>query len=73
MRKAYNTRHHLTPKCRARGQRKQVLDPHAILMLARDKHDMWHRLFKNNTLEEIIVILQRVLKIKRKKYGTKPL
>jgi hypothetical protein len=42
-------------------------------MLARDKHDAWHKLFRNATLEEIIIILERVLKIKRKKYGTKPL
>lgn len=29
------------------------------------KHDAWHLLFKNQTLDEIIALLQRVKKIKR--------
>lgn len=48
-RDTFLSRHHLTPKCR-KGTNK----PSNILMLWRDKHDCWHRLFYTMTLDEII-------------------
>jgi len=72
MKRDFMSRHHLTPKCRRKGFEKDFLDPNAILMLWRDRHDCWHKLFKNNTLEEVILLLKRVLEIKEKKYGRKP-
>ena len=34
-------------------------------MLKREKHDMWHRLFKNSDPEYIIAVLQRMLRMKQ--------
>ena len=53
------TRHHLTPHSRG-GQG----TPENILWIYRDKHDVWHKLFGNFTLEESITILQRVARMK---------
>lgn len=58
------TRHHLIPKERAKqkthkqDQSEMHLD--TVLKLWRDKHDAWHYLFKNMTIDEIIICLMRV-------------
>lgn len=54
------TKHHLTPSCRG-GK----TTPENILYIWRDKHEMFHFLFGNLTLEEIIHLLQRVARIKK--------
>lgn len=64
------SRHHLIPKDRVRKgtHKKDESKQHyeAILKLWRDRHDAWHFLFKNMTLDEIIKCLQRVKRIKFK-------
>lgn len=53
------TKHHLTPKCRGGHA-----DAWNILNIYRDKHDVWHTLFKERTLEEAIILLKRVQRMK---------
>jgi hypothetical protein len=66
------TRHHLIPGERVRN--KTYDDDHtelhfeAILKLWKEKHYHWHALFHNLTLDEIIVVLERIKRIKVKKY-----
>lgn len=53
------TRHHLTPKSRGgNGSAKNILYIH------RNKHDVWHILFGNATLEEAALLLFRIAKMK---------
>lgn len=58
------TRHHLIP--RERKKRKTVkhdqskLHTDRVLNLWRHKHDAWHILFHNMTLDEIIACLEKV-------------
>jgi hypothetical protein len=53
------TKHHILP--RSRGG---VLNPGNILFLKREKHDVWHKLFKDMTIEEAISLLQRTQRMK---------
>lgn len=55
------TRHHLTPRSRQGGNEEANL-----LRLYSDRHEIWHALFDNRTLEETIALLQRVSQMKRK-------
>jgi hypothetical protein len=57
--KHWRSRHHLTPRSVGGNN-----DPSNILILWNEKHEMWHRLFGNHTLEEIIEILQKVRDVK---------
>jgi len=51
--------HHLIPKSRGgKADRKN------LLLIRRDKHDLWHILFGNRTIPEIIALLERVERIK---------
>jgi hypothetical protein len=54
--------HHLIPKSRG-GKTERTNE----LRLWRDRHDLFHKLFGNRTLPEIIVLLQRVQRAKRGK------
>ena len=56
--KGYNY-HHLTPASRNGGNVRQNL-----LFIKVDRHDLWHRLWGNRTLEEVIALLQRVARMK---------
>lgn len=62
------TRHHLIPK--ERKNKKTVfknqtsLHIDTVLKLWRDKHDHWHALFGNMTLDECIEVLQRMRRMK---------
>ena len=53
------TKHHLTPK-----ERMGTGEPSNILMLWRDRHDYFHKIFGNRTLEELIAVLQRIARMK---------
>lgn len=70
MKKNPISRHHLIPKERVKkgthktDQSKKHHD--AVLKLYRDKHDAWHFLWGNMTLDEIIKCLQRIKRIKLK-------
>ena len=58
-------KHHLIPKSRRNDYKtKKVHETSRVLKLWEDKHNMWHYLFKNMTLDEIIVTLNRIRKIK---------
>ena len=57
--KRYLTRHHLTPKTRNGKD-----TPENILYIYRNKHDVWHTLFGNLTLQEVIKLLLRVERAK---------
>ena len=62
------TRHHLIPKERKKlhtvPYSERHFDDQRVLMLWRYKHDVWHTLFHNMTLHEIIATLQRIEQIK---------
>lgn len=57
--KRRRSKHHLTPRSRKGGD-----EASNLLVLWRDQHDVWHYLFGNRTIEEIIALLERVRKIK---------
>lgn len=48
-------RHHLRPKCR--GGRD---DESNLLLIYTERHEMWHKLFGERTLEEVLRLLRRV-------------
>lgn len=58
--KKYRNHHHLIPK--SRGGSSQ---PQNLLLLWNSKHEMWHQIFGNLTLTEIINLLIEVEKRKR--------
>jgi len=49
------TRHHILAKARGGNNH-----PKNILMLTWEHHRLWHKLFGNLTLSEIIAVLQRI-------------
>lgn len=53
------TRHHVVNK--SRGGTKH---PSNILMIYRDKHDIWHKLFGDLTLKEAACLLLRIDRMK---------
>lgn len=53
------TKHHLLAEARGGNNR-----PENILFLKREKHDTWHTLFGNMSLEEAINLLQRTKRMK---------
>lgn len=72
MRQNKLTRHHLIPRERKKNKtiKENQTEIHldAIIYLWRDKHDAWHKLFKNMCLDEIIQCLNRVKRIKLYQY-----
>ena len=52
-------KHHLTP--RSRGG---LSVPSNLLRLDIEKHDCWHKIFGNRTLDEVIRVLQRLKEVK---------
>lgn len=52
-------RHHLVPKSRGGSAA-----PSNLLLIDIDRHRVWHKLFGNLTLEEVIRLLQRLQKCK---------
>lgn len=68
-RKDFLTKHHLTPRERYKYGEKTWWDQNGeenILRLHRSKHDAWHKLFRNMTLEEAACVLMRLSKAKRR-------
>ena len=68
--KDFKTKHHLIPKERIKDETlKYNFSDYAyprVLRLWRSKHNWWHLLFGNLTLEEIILVLQRIERMKTK-------
>ena len=62
-RRGYLTRHHIVPQ-----SRKGTDDPWNILHLYHTRHEIWHRLFGNRNIPEIIALLKRVQSIKEVQY-----
>lgn len=59
------TKHHLIPKVRKQDyKKKKVLDVNRTLKLWEEKHQAWHVLFRCMTIDEIILVLHRVRRIK---------
>lgn len=59
------TKHHLIPKSRKHNyKKKQVCETSRVLILWESKHKSWHHLFSNMTLDEIIITLNRIKRIK---------
>ena len=55
------TRHHLTPRAHYKPDYRPVLNsPQNVLYLLRFKHDAWHAIFREASIEQAIAILQRV-------------
>lgn len=67
--RSYLSNHHLVPKERVHDHTQHLdfshIEESRILRLWRDKHDAFHLLFHNLTLEEIIAVLQRIQRIKK--------
>lgn len=59
-RKRKTNHHHLTPKSRGGNDFKSNL-----LNIDMERHNAWHFLFGNKTLQEIIELLERLRKMKR--------
>jgi hypothetical protein len=51
--------HHLTNKCRGGD-----CSPENLLRLKVEKHEIWHKLFRNSDPEKIIEVLQRLMRMK---------
>lgn len=58
-------KHHLTPKSR-KGQPYYGDSYKNLLYIHIESHEAWHKLFQNRTLEEVIELLQRLARIKRR-------
>lgn len=59
------TKHHLIPKSRKHDYKhKQVCETSRVLILWDNRHENWHFLFNTMTLDEIIITLNRVRRIK---------
>lgn len=58
--KLFRNRHHLHPRSRGGG----ALESNLLLMDMR-RHNMWHQLFDNLTLDEVIELLIRVRRAKK--------
>lgn len=54
-------KHHLTPKSRG-GKNTQE----NLLLVDIEKHIYWHKIFKNLTLEEVIELLIRLQRLKKR-------
>jgi len=54
------TKHHLVPKCRFGKDEKQNL-----LILTPKKHELWHKLWGNRTIEEVLALLSRMARAKK--------
>ena len=52
-------RHHLIP--RSRGGRDSYQN---LLLIDMDRHEAWHRLWGNRTIEEVLCLLERVARAK---------
>jgi hypothetical protein len=52
-------RHHLTPKSRGGDRRSSNM-----LLIEVKRHDAWHYLWGNRTLDEVILLLQRLKQLK---------
>lgn len=66
-RKDFLTRHHLTPRERYKYGTRTWWNEDGdenVLRLYRSKHDAWHKLFKNMTLEEAANVLFRLSRAK---------
>lgn len=55
-----NNRHHLRPKSRGGDALESNL-----LVMDMERHNAWHFLFKNMTLDEIINLLSRIREVKK--------
>jgi hypothetical protein len=67
MRKRFKGRnlHHLVPKSRlAQGLPPM---PRNMLLIDIERHNAWHALFRTLTLDEVIALLKRVRRLKRRK------
>ena len=66
MKRKNQNRHHLIPKQR-RNTYKEKNPVFVTLWMHIEKHKAWHKVFNNLTLDEIILLLQRV---RRHKFGS---
>jgi hypothetical protein len=66
----WRSKHHLTPRCHYKPSYLPSMNSaENLLMLWRNKHNAWHELFKEASLEQIIATLKRVQRMKGRKYG----
>lgn len=52
--------HHLTPRSRGGGNYRQNL-----LLINIEKHEFWHKMWGNRTVEEVLSLLSRAVRAKR--------
>jgi len=65
-RKGRNCHHFLYPK--SRGGDNSLSN---LLLIDIEKHEAWHRLFKNATADEVLSLLERVVRAKKHQGGVK--
>ena len=53
------SRHHLRPR-----SRKGKSTPDNLLTLRIETHELWHRMFQNRTISEVILLLARIQRAK---------
>jgi len=60
-RKRKLSKHHIRNRCHGGSK-----SPDNILMIYRDKHDVWHKLFGNLTLRQAAYLLLRLARMKER-------
>lgn len=59
-----NRHHFLLPKSRGGG-----MSLNNLLFIDVEKHEAWHRLFKNATAQEVLDLLERVVRAKKNQHA----
>lgn len=54
-------RHHLVPRSKGGDNSRSNL-----LMIREDRHQLWHKLWGNKTIDEVLDLLQRMKRMKEK-------
>ena len=62
MKKKRRSRHHILNKSRSGTKTEDN-----ILLIYREKHDLWHKLFKDRTLREAAGLLLRLARMKERR------
>ena len=62
--KQHRNKHHLIPKSRGGGG-----SLNNLLLIDIEKHEAWHRIFKNATAQEVLDLLERVVRAKQNQHS----
>lgn len=63
MRHKRRNKHHMTPRSR-RGERFYGDSDVNLLLIDIERHEKWHKLWGNRTIEEVLALLTRLARMK---------